>query len=900
MVVILQKIHANGYTETIAEQIVILDYNKTEYYFQGRKVGFAEYSFTGIPDNLEQYRIQVLIPNYTSTFQNESESIDESLKLDYPTYNLTDFVAVFGDDKVANVNVHSHFAPAEFELDYSVNAEQIGEGFRPQDVEVLVTYDDKNAGVIPHKWPVISQMVFNSQLIGNFLNLQNGVASGSDFVWISHPNGVTYYQYGIALQNIVLADGSTAIFSDDLPFYVEYQAPAYYLGDAQSQELIAFLIPKTFNIIYNLNGGVLNGTYPTTHTWSYETSIAGITPSFEGFKFDGWYLDAEFTIPAGDTIDASVAADTVLYAKWIQVMDVVDLTITINHAQLGFDGGLASNYNKVLYTQLTQAERSESAEDRLFTEMSGFSREYPNGMWHNRGDDIATDVFEIPKYFTHLSSEYDYDVNVTLEGYYVSEKTIKKVEQADGSTLHKVNITLQYQPDLFELEFYVSLADSVPKDAYPQSVEVRVLSWYESVDEDNLWEWDCISQLDGTTVTVYIDPETGYGEGSYPVWHWFDAENSIPYYYRLEIVQLNWADGRTVAMNEIFDNVSYGGNGFHAEIKVDAGALPTPNGQDGSTTLNGVYAVPAGTSYEQVGSVGAIININKVTFHANNPDALGGDEFRTYYPTGSIAQGSSLFSLNANGTISPFYEIPEFDYETHNKYIFKGWYLDPDSTDRPLNWNDVYTGDVEIYAHWIEVGTVEKEAADTKKTPGNTYAGFDLIGVQIRDKDADNMSHYGNPSSGLRFITVLSEELYAQLNALSGNAAEYGYIIAKSSTVISNMGAATDRTLQYKGTNVNGVDTTTEYRYVTNFKCSGVEDHYNGEAYRLFTAVITYTKSSGEELERQYNERIAARAYIRYYDANGMERVYYNNYTGTNFYGGCSTSFAAARELMSK
>ena len=108
----------------------------------------------------------------------------------------------------------------------------------------------------------------------------------------------------------------------------------------------------------------------------------------------------------------------------------------------------------------------------------------------------------------------------------------------------------------------------------------------------------------------------------------------------------------------------------------------------------------------------------------------------------------------------------------------------------------------------------------------------------------------------------------------------------------------TTETLQYNGTNVNGVDTTDEYYYVKNFKCSGVADHYDGEAYRLFTAVITYTQATGDELERQYNERITARAYIRYYDANGMLRTHYNNYLGTYFYGGCSTSFAEARALV--
>ena len=193
---------------------------------------------------------------------------------------------------------------------------------------------------------------------------------------------------------------------------------------------------------------------------------------------------------------------------------------------------------------------------------------------------------------------------------------------------------------------------------------------------------------------------------------------------------------------------------------------------------------------------------------------------------------------------------------------------------------------------------MEKEAGDTKKTPTNTYPGFDLIGVQIRDKDNDHMSHYGNPSSGLRFITVLSEELYAQINAISGKTAEYGFVAAKSSTVTKNIGDSFEDTLQYKGTNVNGVDTTDEYYYVQNFRCSGVADHYDGEAYRLYTLVITFSQTDPAELEKQYNENFAARAYIRYYDANGLLRTYYNNYTGTHFYGGCSASFNRALELM--
>ena len=149
-------------------------------------------------------------------------------------------------------------------------------------------------------------------------------------------------------------------------------------------------------------------------------------------------------------------------------------------------------------------------------------------------------------------------------------------------------------------------------------------------------------------------------------------------------------------------------------------------------------------------------------------------------------------------------------------------------------------------------------------------------------------------------ITALSEDVYAQINALKGNeaGAEYGFVLARSSTAKRNAGDAEDYMLQYKGENVNGIDTSSAYSYVQNLKCNGVEDHYDGENYRLYTAVITYKNLDGEALESAYNDLFAARSYLRYYDANGMLRVHYNNYTGTHFYGGCSTSFAAVRDMV--
>lgn len=295
----------------------------------------------------------------------------------------------------------------------------------------------------------------------------------------------------------------------------------------------------------------------------------------------------------------------------------------------------------------------------------------------------------------------------------------------------------------------------------------------------------------------------------------------------------------------------------------------------------------------------------KVTFHANNED-ISEDIFRVYYENGSAPEGA--FQLNDNNTVSSFYDVPQFSYIDHNKYIFKGWYLDEDNDNnsRPVKWSDVYTEDTDVYAHWIETGSVAQDAEDPKVIPyeGGEYPGYDLAGVQIRDIDKDESHHYGKEGTGLRFITVLSENVYTEINTISDrdgatpnkNGAEYGYVVSRTDTAEK---AAefygfdkADYRLEYCGENVNGVDTRSNYAFVQNVKCSTYDDHRTYADYRLYTTVITYDGLEGDALAAAQNTPITARAYIRYYDANGLMRTYYNNYTGTVSFGGCSASFS--------
>jgi uncharacterized repeat protein (TIGR02543 family) len=299
-----------------------------------------------------------------------------------------------------------------------------------------------------------------------------------------------------------------------------------------------------------------------------------------------------------------------------------------------------------------------------------------------------------------------------------------------------------------------------------------------------------------------------------------------------------------------------------------------------------------------------------ITFHANNDAYTGSDIFRVFYPTGTqVSDASFEWHMTAEKKIEAFYDIPEFAYSVHNGYIFKGWYLDKDNENdsRPISWDTVYTTSTDVYAHWITVGTVAKEEDYKILADGaSSYSEFDLIGVQIRTLENDPGGYYGTPGSGLRFLCVLSENVYGQINALHANnasGADYGFVTAKTSTAqkyAAEAGNPTDYYLQYKGSNVNGIDTSTAFKYVKNSLCSGagITDHYDGEAYRIYTVVITYANKTGDALAEAQAVEFLARAYLKYYDANGLERVHYHNYTGNSVYGGCSASYTWVASVL--
>ena len=323
----------------------------------------------------------------------------------------------------------------------------------------------------------------------------------------------------------------------------------------------------------------------------------------------------------------------------------------------------------------------------------------------------------------------------------------------------------------------------------------------------------------------------------------------------------------------------------------------------------------------------------KIIFHENKPN-------------GTIDERNKVFKIYEPGDLTDskiehFYDIPEW---AEDEYVFAGWYyrsspayrvyantssIDSNLDKAAIFENDTFTGEnkssytgsdgnYHLYAKWIPVGTVSKDSNDANLMEGD-YRGFGLAGVQIRNPEMRDSNYENVTPGGMRFVTSLSEELLQSIDALSsqtvttdeGNVdVEYGYAVGTEDNIkaFSEHYGITEHTkyqLQYKGDNVNGKNTTgeivddrtadTDFRYITNVNCTKgttnlngtiKEDHRNFNAYRLYTLVVTYEGNDAANKDK----KIDARAYIRYYDANGKLRVFYNTYK-KSMYSGCLCSF---------
>ena len=326
IVVLLQKIDANGYAETVNYLTAPITYN------EDAEHGFGAYEFTGVEDNGHSYRIKTVATNYHTHYLNETSTADVSEYDKYAeeTDDVKYYLAAFGDDTVANVHLHLHFMPESFDLEYAIDATAVGEGYRPDAAEVLVLCDT-GKHIDPQHWAVISQMIENGDYVGNDTALVSGSGTGSKSVWKMKAEDNTPYHYSIRIDSLTFNNVETA-YSDNLPYAIYYNGFARYsdVNDAPTQTLTATIVPRMYTVTFDLGAikdveditvsGMdsyitLNNTLEDTYYWSHGKAVTA-APAVEGYTFLGWYDGEGEDAQKVTTVSAASAGNITLYAKW--------------------------------------------------------------------------------------------------------------------------------------------------------------------------------------------------------------------------------------------------------------------------------------------------------------------------------------------------------------------------------------------------------------------------------------------------------------------------------------------------------------------------------------------------------------------------------------------------------
>ena len=132
---------------------------------------------------------------------------------------------------------------------------------------------------------------------------------------VNSPDNLSTYPQGKS--DIILGKASMEGYTFD-GWYLdaEFKIPVTTIDTTQTGtvHLYGEFTPADYDISYELDGGTNDAGNPATYT--YGIGVTEFKPAVkEGYTFDGWYLDAEFTQPIA-SIDATQTGGVALHAKF--------------------------------------------------------------------------------------------------------------------------------------------------------------------------------------------------------------------------------------------------------------------------------------------------------------------------------------------------------------------------------------------------------------------------------------------------------------------------------------------------------------------------------------------------------------------------------------------------------
>jgi len=294
--VYLQK-NDGKYAENISSQAVSVDWINVV-----QNHGIAAYEFAGLDALVAaDYQIFVEETNYTSSYVNAASASAGA-------FTSGNNKAVFNTDPTRTyVNVQLQFTPDTFDQVVRVDASQIGDGYRPETVRTQFQYKEQNTTNAYH--------VINEHTVfpyGINVSLTSGAVGEATQtgLWKRSWHQNNPYDYQAVLTKI----GDTDYNAETFPFTVSYGNAVYWNGAGSTGPLTMTLTPKTYDIIYDYGDSETVST--GAHTWSFETALSTEVPTRTGLVFMGWYDNEDLQGEPVTSINASVAENSRVYAKW--------------------------------------------------------------------------------------------------------------------------------------------------------------------------------------------------------------------------------------------------------------------------------------------------------------------------------------------------------------------------------------------------------------------------------------------------------------------------------------------------------------------------------------------------------------------------------------------------------
>ena len=225
----------------------------------------------------------------------------------------------------------------------------------------------------------------------------------------------------------------------------------------------------------------------------------------------------------------------------------------------------------------------------------------------------------------------------------------------------------------------------------------------------------------------------------------------------------------------------------------------------------------------------------------------------------------SSFGYPESAMIGERVYVSQLKALTQTNKLFAGWFT---TADAAKNLDTAYaykhTGinaDTEFFAGWIDLASGDLIVNASENDPAHP-TGKNLLAFGVFEADINVSDVYG----GLRFYGHISEALRTKLRSLNSSTVEYGMVVQLASKAGEELRSATSAGYIQDGHSIV-VDADLVY---------GKYDFKGGREYTVFTMLATNIPLESAKTE------LAARAFIVYYDANGLRRAFYFTNTAEN------------------